>query len=89
MISDKSDNFCYLLLYHDCDGFSFSNMLSFIVGDGDSGRVVIWNMAPIRDEKDEADAEVPKVLCQMDSHLGKDMKNLSRLEIIENALGAY
>ncbi|KAL8566416.1 hypothetical protein ACOMHN_011994 [Nucella lapillus] len=39
-------------------------------GEGDSGKVVIWNMAPIRDEKEEADTSIPRVLCQMDSHLG-------------------
>ncbi|XP_070205322.1 protein HIRA-like isoform X2 [Littorina saxatilis] len=36
----------------------------------DSGKVVIWNMAPIRDPKEEADENVPRILCQMDSHLG-------------------
>lgn len=40
-------------------------------GQGESfGQVVIWNMAPIRDEKEEADASVPRILCQMDSHSG-------------------
>ena len=35
-----------------------------------SGKVVIWNMAPVRCEKDDKDKNVPKVLCQMDHHLG-------------------
>ncbi|XP_055539121.1 protein HIRA homolog [Wyeomyia smithii] len=35
----------------------------------DSGRVVIWNMAPVVDEEAEKDPTVPKILCQMDNHL--------------------
>lgn len=35
----------------------------------DSGRVVVWNIAPIINEKEERDKSVPKVLCQMDNHL--------------------
>jgi len=39
-------------------------------GQGDdSGRVVIWNMAPIVKDKSEEDANIPKLLCQMDNHL--------------------
>ncbi|CAG2107706.1 unnamed protein product [Medioppia subpectinata] len=39
-------------------------------GQGDdSGRVVVWNMAPIVDESLEESENVPKVLCQMDNHL--------------------
>ncbi|XP_063967555.1 protein HIRA-like [Lytechinus pictus] len=39
-------------------------------GQGDdSGRVIIWNMAPVIHEKDEKDENVPKLLCQMDNHL--------------------
>lgn len=36
----------------------------------DCGRVTIWNMLPIKNEKDEQDAAQPKMLCQMDNHLG-------------------
>ena len=54
----------------DCDYVFFVLLL----GD-DSGKVVIWNMAPIRDEKEEADINVPRILCQMDSHLGKDFES--------------
>ncbi|PVD31725.1 hypothetical protein C0Q70_07143 [Pomacea canaliculata] len=36
----------------------------------DCGKVVIWNMGPIRDEKEEADLSTPRILCQMDNHLG-------------------
>ena len=39
------------------------------IGD-DSGRVVIWNVAPIVKEQAEEDDNVPKLLCQMDNHLG-------------------
>ncbi|XP_072152462.1 protein HIRA isoform X2 [Bemisia tabaci] len=35
----------------------------------DSGRVTIWNMAPITAEKVEKDEKVPKMLCQLDNHL--------------------
>lgn len=38
---------------------------------GDSGRVVVWNLAPVLSEKAEKDASVPKMLCQMDNHLGR------------------
>ncbi|XP_044020058.1 protein HIRA homolog [Aphidius gifuensis] len=36
---------------------------------GDSGRVVIWNMEPIKNAKAERDKNVPKMLCQLDNHL--------------------
>lgn len=35
----------------------------------DSGRIVVWNMAPVVSEKVENDENVPKMLCQMDNHL--------------------
>lgn len=35
----------------------------------DTGRVVIWNMAPVINEDDEHDENVPKLICQMDNHL--------------------
>uniref|UniRef100_A0AAY4BS36 Protein HIRA n=1 Tax=Denticeps clupeoides TaxID=299321 RepID=A0AAY4BS36_9TELE len=39
-------------------------------GQGDdSGKVVIWNMAPVLREEDEKNENVPKMLCQMDNHL--------------------
>lgn len=34
----------------------------------DSGKVVIWNMAPVVCKKAEADENIPKMLCQMDNH---------------------
>ena len=38
----------------------------------DAGRISIWNMRPILSAKDEAEDEatVPKLLTQMDHHLG-------------------
>ncbi|XP_033112142.1 protein HIRA-like isoform X2 [Anneissia japonica] len=39
-------------------------------GQGDdSGRVVIWNMAPVAKEDDEKNENVPRMLCEMDNHL--------------------
>lgn len=35
----------------------------------DSGKVMIWNMAPVLREEDEKNESVPKMLCQMDNHL--------------------
>ncbi|XP_054287675.1 protein HIRA homolog [Macrosteles quadrilineatus] len=35
----------------------------------DSGRVVIWNMAPVADQVVELDQSVPKMLCQLNNHL--------------------
>ncbi|XP_023793307.1 protein HIRA isoform X2 [Cyanistes caeruleus] len=35
----------------------------------DSGKVVIWNMAPVLKEEDEKNENIPKMLCQMDNHL--------------------
>lgn len=40
-----------------------------LVGEN-SGLVIIWNLAPIRDETIEKDEKIPKRLCQMDNHLG-------------------
>lgn len=37
----------------------------------DSGKVMIWNMAPVLREEDEKNENIPKMLCQMDNHLGK------------------
>ncbi|XP_018336121.1 protein HIRA homolog [Agrilus planipennis] len=37
---------------------------------GEGGRVVIWNLAPVLDEEAELNKNVPKMLCQMDNHLG-------------------
>lgn len=38
---------------------------------GDSGRVVIWNLNAVLQESVELDSSAPKMLCQMDNHLGK------------------
>ncbi len=44
--------------------------LCWSVGDN-SGKVVIWNMAPVRDERIEKNENIPKMLCTMDNHLGE------------------
>lgn len=31
---------------------------------------MIWNMAPVLREEDEKNENIPKMLCQMDNHLG-------------------
>lgn len=31
---------------------------------------MIWNMSPVLQEDDEKDESIPKMLCQMDNHLG-------------------
>lgn len=36
----------------------------------DAGLIVIWNMAPVKNEKDEIDETIPKTLSQMDDHTG-------------------
>ncbi|CAL1534335.1 unnamed protein product [Lymnaea stagnalis] len=38
-------------------------------GQGDDyGKIVIWNMEPLRNKSLENDEKVPKMLCQMDNH---------------------
>lgn len=44
--------------------------LNFYSTGADSGRVVIWNMEPIKDEAAELNQNIPKMLCQIDNHLG-------------------
>ena len=39
-------------------------------GQDQAGRISIWNMAPILSAKDAKDPKVPKLLSQMDHHLG-------------------
>lgn len=53
---------CYFLL-------NLILIFSLYLGD-DSGKVTIWNMAPVKNEEDEMNENVPKLLCQMDNHLG-------------------
>ena len=35
----------------------------------DSGKIIIWNMAPIVDKAKEDDENSPRILCQMDHHI--------------------
>ncbi|XP_031734791.1 protein HIRA-like [Anarrhichthys ocellatus] len=46
----------------------------------DSGKVMIWNMAPVLRDEDEKNENIPKMLCQMDNHLGNPpyLSSLSR-----------
>lgn len=39
-------------------------------GQDSSGRVVVWNLKPVVHDKYEDDEKVPKLLCQLDQHLG-------------------
>ena len=40
-------------------------------GQGDdSGKIIIWNMASVKNEKAEKDSAVPKLLSEMTNHLG-------------------
>lgn len=50
-------------------------------GQGASGgRIVIWNIGPVINEHEETDPKIPKMLCQMDNHLGKTlMENVNTL----------
>jgi protein HIRA/HIR1 len=44
-------------------------------GQGDDcGKIIIWNMGPILDKEKEHDENIPKVLSQMDHHIGKFRK---------------
>lgn len=38
--------------------------------------MMIWNMAPVLKEEDEKNENIPKMLCQMDNHLGNLLCNL-------------
>lgn len=50
------------LIYDHC-------VIMLVLGD-DSGKIIIWNMAPVREEAAEKNSDVPKILCEMDNHLG-------------------
>ncbi len=39
-------------------------------GDSAVGRICLWNMAPVLSEAKEMDKDVPKMLTQLDRHLG-------------------
>lgn len=43
----------------------------------DSGKVMIWNMAPVLREEDEKNENIPKMLCQMDNHLGNSFISIN------------
>ena len=47
-----------------------SHISIFVPSVDDTGRITIWNMAPVMDAKDEVDENVPKMLCLLDNHSG-------------------
>ena len=49
----------------------------FFLSGVDTGKVVIWNTAPVRNEVDETDKNVPRIICQMDNHIGNTLSNYS------------
>ena len=42
-------------------------------GQGKVG-VKIWNMLPVIDAVSEADENIPKILCNIENHMGKSTK---------------
>ena len=38
----------------------------------DTGRIFMWNMAPVVDAQVEEDENVPRMLCVLDNHSGND-----------------
>lgn len=60
-------SFCDVIVF--C--FFLVDLQNILISGDDSGKVVIWNFEPVRDEKAEKDENVPRVLCQMNNHLGK------------------
>jgi len=36
----------------------------------DSGKIVVWNFAPVKSHQDELSKTTPKILCEMTNHLG-------------------
>ena len=54
----------------------FKNIQTYLFQGDDCGRVTVWNMAPILNTKHQKDPSVPKMLCQMDNHLGKPSKKM-------------
>lgn len=49
----------------------FYFMIILLLLGTDSGRVVIWNFDTVLNEESEFNENIPKMLCQIDSHLGK------------------
>ena len=57
-----------------------SRMATSGQGD-DSGKIVIWNMGPIINKSKEIDENVPKILCQMDHHMGEIEREREREDL--------
>lgn len=43
----------------------------------DAGLVIIWNLMSVIDEKFENNNNIPKILCQLDNHLGMNLIKIS------------
>ena len=67
---------CYLFLFSSWSALvilAVGRISDFSVLAGeDSGKVVIWDLRPVRREEDEKNESIPKLLCQMDNHLGEN-----------------
>ena len=66
-------------------------MLIFHSGE-DAGKIIIWNMGPVREENEEKDECVPKVLCQMDNHLGNveyDKADLKKIYVCRHPTNPF
>lgn len=55
---------------YSCIIFSHSFDIMFDKPGPDSGKIVIWNMGPVVTADKENDENSPKILCQMDHHIG-------------------
>lgn len=79
----KTSTTVYILQHWTCFGFFWQGFIEilcifhkcctwigFFFSGEDSGKVMIWNMAPVLREEDEKNENIPKMLCQMDNHLG-------------------
>lgn len=72
----------------ECAGCVFYFVMLDLCSGEDSGKVMIWNMAPVLREEDEKNESIPKMLCQMDNHLGK-MSPLKCLLVTNEFLDLY
>jgi len=78
-------DFVWIILKTVRDGYHCVNYCH-VPGES-SGKVAIWNMGPVREETLENDENVPKLLCQMDNHLGISYLQPSWYFIVYNQLG--
>lgn len=74
MANREEKNQCVYFFFADKPIFSIDihpDGTKFATGGqgNDSGRVVIWNLAPVISEKAEKNKQIPKILCQLDNHV--------------------